>query len=202
MARLPLLLSCAVVLVTSFAPEVGASSSPYPATLKIQHGLAMSNAVRALPFGTKLTASEARWIKFRSAGYGVEWGVWKQAGGPPQFPVRSVDGGAHWTVAGPLLATDWVGGGIFYITRVIPEGPSAVAMVSGAVIDVTVDAGRLWYQYVNGADNWSFTSHPVSSHIGLRVGPASYSLLPKASYAIYVLDVVHLQWRRIAQSLS
>ncbi len=75
-------------------------------------------------------------------------------------------------------------------------------MVSNAVIDVTVDAGRHWYQYVNGADNWSFSRYTVSGGIGLRVGPASYATLPKASYAIYVLNLVHLRWVRIAQSLS
>jgi hypothetical protein len=163
----------------------------------------MSYATRALPWGTILTASQARWVTMRSSGTTFSWGVWKPSGGPPQFPVRSTDSGAHWTAAGPQLATDWVGGGIYYVNRVIPVSPSAVVMVSNAVIDVTVDAGRQWYQYVNTADIWSITRHVVNGGgIDLRVGPASYALLPKASYAIYALDLVHLRWRRIAQSLS
>src|SRR6202030_31179 len=97
-------------------------SSPYPATLPMQRGLSMSNAVPAEAWGTVLTPGQAKWVKLTTSGPGVEWGVWKQHGGPAQFPVRSIDGGAHWMAAGPLLATDWVGGGIFYVTRVIPEG--------------------------------------------------------------------------------
>jgi hypothetical protein len=85
---------------------------------------------------------------------------------------------------------------------VISEGSSAVVMVSNAVIDVTTDGGHQWYQYLNAYDNWSITAHAVSGGgIGLRIGPASYSSLPKASYAIYVLDVARHRWRRTGQSL-
>ena len=76
-------------------------------------------------------------------------------------------------------------------------------MVSNAVIDVTVDAGHHWYQYVNGADDWNITGQAASGGgIEIRVGPASYANLPKASYAVYRLDLAHLRWRSVAQSLS
>jgi hypothetical protein len=94
-----------------------------------------------------------------------------------------------------------VGGGIYYVNRVISESSSAVVMVSNAVIDLTTDGGHQWYQYLNTADNWLITAHAVSGGIGLRIGPASYSSLPKSSYAIYVLDVAHHRWRRTGQSL-
>lgn len=203
MRRFPVVVLTAVVLTLPSVSSVGAASSPYPATLKLQRGLTMSRAVRALPWGTTLTTAQARWVTLRSPTSTVEWGVWRQDGASPEFPVRSLDGGAHWTTAGPLLATDWAGGGIFYPTRVISEGSSAAVFVSGAVIDLTVDAGHHWYQYVNGADNWSITKHAVAGGvISLRVSPATYASLPKASYAIYVLDLAQLQWRRVAQSLS
>lgn len=116
--------------------------------------------------------------------------------------MRSTDGGVHWEAAGPQLASDWAGGALYYITRVIPVSPLAVVMVSNAVIDVTVDAGRQWYQYLHPAANWSITAHAFSGdRIGLRIGPASWVSLPKASYAVYVLDIAHHQWRRTGQSL-
>ncbi len=192
-----------LVLVVLSVAGAGAASSPYPATLTMQRGLTESDAGTALPWGTALTAAQARWVTLKSWGRTDRWGVWKEGGGPAEFPVRSTDGGARWTAAGPLLATDWVGGGIYMVNKVIPEGSSAVVIVSNAVIDVSTDSGRQWYQYVNGADNWMMAAHAVhGGGIGLRISPASYARLPKASYAIYVLNVAHHQWHRTMQLLS
>jgi len=195
--------ACATLVLAVFSATLaGAASSPYPATLTMQRGLTESAAGHALPWGTSLTAAQARRVTLRSSGPTYRWGVWKEYAGPGQFPVRSIDGGAHWTAAGPQLATDWAGGAIYFVTRVISESSSAVVMVSNAVIDVTTDGGHQWYQYLNGADNWSIAARAVSGGgIGLRVSPASYATLPKASYALYVLDVAHHQWRRTGQSL-
>lgn len=181
----------------------GAASSPYPATLTMQHGLTFSTTGHALPWGTKLTAAQARWVTFRPSGPTYRWGVWQENGGPAQFPVRSTDGGAHWAAAGPQLASDWAGGALYYVTKVIPESSSSVVMTSNAIIDVTTDGGRQWYQYLHTAGNWAITAHVVGGGgIGLRIGPASWASLPKASYALYVLDVTHHQWRRTVQSLG
>ena len=195
--------ACTVlVLVAVSVTAAGAASSFYPATLTMQRGLSQSNGVPALPWGTTLTAAQARWMTLKSSGRTDRWGVWKEDGGPPEFPVRSTDGGARWTAAGPLLATDWAGGSIFYIGKVIPEGSSAVVMVSNAVIDVSTDSGHQWYQYVNGGGGWIMAGYAVpGGGIGLRISPASYATLPKASYAIYVLNVAHHQWHRMMQSL-
>jgi Neuraminidase (sialidase) len=65
-----------------------------------------------------------------------------------QFPVTSTDHGHQWTVAGPLLANDWVGGSLYYVTRVTACSPTVVAMVGIAVVDVTVDGGHAWTQFV------------------------------------------------------
>ena len=179
-------------------------SSPYPATLPMRQGLSNSTLVKALPWGTALTVAQARWVTFRSAGPGYKWGVWKENDGePPMFPVRSTDGGVHWTAAGPMLATDWAGGGLFFVTKVIPESASAVVMVSNSVIDVTTDSGRHWFQYLNPGDNWTIAGHAVKGGgIGLSVDPTSYAALPKGSYAIYVLDVTKHRWLRTSQSLG
>jgi hypothetical protein len=116
--------------------------------------------------------------------------------------VRSVDGGAHWTAAGPQLATDWVGGGIYFVSKVISEGSSSVVMVSNAIIDVTTNGGHQWYQYLNAASDWTITAYSVSGGIGLRISPFPDEMLPKGSYAIYELDVARHQWRRTEQSLG
>jgi hypothetical protein len=171
----------------------------------MQHGLEFSEVAihYELPWGTKLTAAEARWVTIASSGPTYRWGVWKYDGGPATFPVRSTDGGATWREAGPQLATDWAGGSLFYVDRVFIEGPSAVVMVSNSVIDATTDGGHQWYQYVNADDNWSITSHPDGADISLRISAASYSNnLPKHSYAIYVLNVARHQWLRASESLS
>ncbi len=201
----------AFVVVGSIVPltaSAGASSSPYPATLTLQRGLTMSEYGHALPWGTKLTAKQSQSVQLRSTDLAYRWAVWGKLGGP-EYPVRDVDlndilyAGSRWTAAGPQLATDWAGGGIYYITRVIAVSASAVVMVSNAVIDVTVDAGHHWFQYVNGADDWNITGNAASpGAIEIRVGPASFASLPKDSYAVYRLDLLHLRWRRITQSLS
>ncbi len=192
-----------VIGVLSASPAA-ASPSPFPATLTMQRGLTESAAGHALTWGTELTVAQARWVTLKSSVRSPsQWGVWKPRGGPGQFPVRSGDYGHHWTAAGPQLATDWAGGSLFYVTRVIWESPSAVVMVSNSIIDVTTDGGHQWYQYLNSADNWSITGHLVlGAGIAIRVGPASYSTLPKASYALYVYVAAHHHWHRIAQSLT
>ena len=181
----------------------GSVSSPYPATLTMQRGLTESASGHALAWGTALTGAQARWVRLSSSGTIYRWAVWKEGGGPAQFPVRSVGRGAHWIAAGPQLATDWAGGGIYFVNRVIAQSSSTVVMVSNAVIDVTTDGGHQWYQYLNAYDNWSIIAHLVGGGgVGLRIGPASYSSLPKASYAIYLLDVTHHRWRRTSESLG
>jgi hypothetical protein len=192
----------ALVLASSFMNVAGASSSPYPATLKMQHGLYESNTGRALPWGTILTAAQSRWVILKSSGPTDQWGVWKGHPGAGQFPVRSPDGGVHWMAAGPQLASDWVGGGIYYVTKVIPEGLTSVVMVSNAVIDVTTDGGRQWYQYLNTASDWIISAQTVKGGIGLRVSPFPDKNLPKGSYANYVLDVAHHEWLRTGQSVG
>jgi uncharacterized membrane protein YfcA len=89
------------------------------------------------------------------------------------------------------------------VTKVIPEGSSGVVMVSDGAIDVSTDSGRQWYQYVNWAGGWVMAAYAVpGSGIGLRISAASYARLPKASYAIYVLNVARHQWHRTLESPS
>jgi hypothetical protein len=197
-------MALAITVSTSQGIEVsGAASSPYPATLTMQRGLTESATGRALPWGTTLTAAQARRVTLRSSGPTYRWGEWQEHAGPGQFPVRSVDGGARWTAAGPQLASDCAGGGQYFVSKVISESSSSVVMVSNSIIDVTTDGGHQWYQYLNAYGNWSIAAHAVSGGgIGLRVSPASYATLPKASYALYVLDVAHHKWRRTGQSLG
>lgn len=181
----------------------GAKSSPYPATLRMQRGLYDGGGHNpALPWGTVLPATQSRWIKFESSGPTDEWGVWQENGDPGSFPVRSIDGGAHWRAAGPQLATDWAGGGIYFVNKVISDGPSAVVMVSNAVIDVSTDGGRQWYQYLNPASDWIISSETVNVGIGIQIRPFPDGNLPKRSYATYVLNDTRHEWVRTGQSLS
>jgi hypothetical protein len=179
----------------------GARTSPYPATLKMRHGMYEGGGhVAALPWGTVVPASQSRWIKPKSSGATAVWGVWRPNGEGGLYPVRSTDGGVRWTAAGPLLATDWVVGGIYYVNRVISDGPSSVVMVSNAVIDVTTDGGRQWYQYLNAASDWIISGQPVSVSIGIHIRPFPDGYLPKGSYATYVLNAARHEWIRTGQS--
>ncbi len=177
---------------------------PYPAKMTMQHGLTFSSVGRSLPWGTTLTSAQARWVKLTSSGGPYWWGVWDPNGDPSTYPVRSTDDGAEWTAAGPQLATDWAGGGLFYVSKVFAEGPSDVVMVSNSIIDVTTDSGHQWYQYLSPDDDWTIAADAIGGGvIGIRVSPASYATsLPTASYAIYALDVTDHRWHRIGQSLS
>ncbi len=197
--------SAALALAASslgVAGAAGAAPSPYPASLTMRHGLTFSTTGRALRWGTALTTAQARWVTIESSGGADRWGVWRRAGGPAQYPVRSADGGLRWVAAGPQLSSDWAGGSLFEVTVVIGEGPLSAVMVSHSIIDVTTDGGRQWYQYLHATANWSISRYRVrGGGIGLRVAPASFARLPRGSYALYVLDVVGHRWRRVAQSL-
>jgi hypothetical protein len=176
-------------------------SSPYPAILKSQPGLTESATGHNLPWGTRLSAAQSREVALKAAGPTYSWGVWESPTGAGQFPVRRTDGGAHWSAAGPQLAADWAGGSLYCVTKVIPEPADAVVMESPSVIDVSTDGGRQWYQYLNAAANWSIKAYAAPGDgIGLHVGPASWAVLPKDSYALYVLNVASHQWRRTTLS--
>jgi len=182
---------------------LGAKTSPYPATLKMRRGLYDGGGHNpALPWGSVLPAPQSRWVDIKSSGPNDKWGVWRENGDAGLFPVRSADGGAHWTAAGPQLATDWAGGGIYFVNKVISEGPSSVVMVSNAVIDVTTDGGRHWYQYLNTASDWIISAQPVNGGIGLRVRPFPDGKFTKRSYAIYVLSTTHHEWIRTGVSVG
>ncbi len=174
--------------------------SPFPRLLVMQRGLSQSSLVRARPWGSPMATSQVTVVGVTPSQPRVEWGVWRRHDGPTLFPVRSLDGGHHWSAAGPMLATDWAGGSLFYVTRVLAQSASAVVMVSNAVIDVTTDAGHVWYQYVNELDNWSMTRATLAGGIGLRVGPTSYAQLPPHAFAIYRLEVAHHRWLRVRHS--
>jgi hypothetical protein len=192
------------VLVVAFAVSLAsAAAAPYPSALTMQHGLLFSNAVSNIPkWGTELTAAEVRWVTIKSVGGIDRWGVWKIGGESETVAVRSVNGGATWRVAGPMLATDWVGGGLYYVSKVFGEGLNTVVMVSNSVIDVSTDGGRQWYQYLNSADNWNMTPYSSAGVIELRISGASYSQLPKGDYALYDLNAKSHQWRRTIEKLS
>jgi hypothetical protein len=75
-------------------------------------------------------------------------------------------------------------------------------MVSNAVIDVTTDGGRHWYQYLNPASDWIVSAQPVGVSIGIRIRPFSDGDLPKGSYATYVLNAGRHEWVRTSLSLG
>jgi hypothetical protein len=190
------------ILEAQWVIRVVPAPSPYPATLTMQHGLTFSSVTRALRWGTTLGAAQARQVTITSIGSTYRWGVRVTDGGPT-FPVHSTDGGATWTAAGPQLATDWAGGSLYYVSKVIPEGPSAVVMVSNSIIDVTTDGGHQWNQYLNADDDWTMAGYAIGGGgIGLRVSPTSNATwLPRSSYAVYSLDVARHEWHRIWQTL-
>jgi hypothetical protein len=198
-------MTAVVVILVASLPSSAASAtpSPYRATLTMQHGLLFSNSVNDVPKrGVQLTAAQSQWVTIKSAAGLVQWGVWRPEGNPETIAVRSVNGGATWVVAGPMLATDWVGGSLYYVSKVFSEGPGAVVMVSNSVIDVSTDGGRQWYQYLNSADNWDIALYPTNGATELRISGASYSQLPKGSYALYVLNVAHHLWHRLRQTVT
>jgi hypothetical protein len=193
-----------LTLAVASVPVAAASSSPYPSKLAMQAGLLFSESAHPAPrWGTLLTAAQARWVTIKSSGTSYRWGVWKLDGLVATFPVRSVDGGVTWRVAGPQLATDWAGGSLYDVGKVFPESPNTVVMVSNSVIDVTTDGGRHWYQDMNAADNWSINRHSNDAGISIRIGATKYSSnLPKDSYAVYDLNVASHQWIRVSESLQ
>lgn len=188
------------------ARSVGSAKPPlYPATLKMQRGMyegGIDVHVRSLRWGTILPAAQLRWIEIKSSRAAVEWGVWRVDGTGGLFPVRSVDGGARWRATGPQLANAWVGGGIYFVNKVMSDGPTSVVMVSNAVIDVTTDGGHHWFQYLNPDSDWIISAQAVSVSIGLRIRPFPDGILPKGSSATYVLNPTRHEWVRTALSFG
>ena len=194
--------ACVTLAVATISVTAASTAPPpYPASLALRHGL-LFGAGNDEPWGTVLTTAQARDIH-RSERSTYRWGVWARNGGQMLFPVRSTDAGAKWTTAGEMLDSDFTQGSLYYVTKVIPESPAVVVMVSSSVIDVTIDAGHQWYQYMNPAADWTVATYtPHGSGIWLRMSPAPHTSSPRASYAIYVLDLAHDQWRRVDQSLG
>lgn len=193
----------AVAAASWAASGATAAASPFPAVLVMSSGLTMSNTVKAPPWGTVLSARQSRWISIKSRSGTIRWGVWHEDQGPAIFPVRTTDAGARWEVVGPLLATDWAGGSLYYVTAALAEGASSVVMVSPSIIDVTTDAGHRWFQYLNVASDWAIVSYPMSGgRTAIRVSGAANATFAKTWYAVYVLDVARHRWRRVVESLS
>lgn len=94
-------LALTTMLACSAVTVAGATPSLYPATLTMQRGLYSPFPPNHLPWGTKLTAAQARAVTYKSSGSTFRWGVWIRGHGTDQFPVRSTDGGAQWAAAGP-----------------------------------------------------------------------------------------------------
>lgn len=87
---------------------------------------------------------------------GVAWTLWCR--GPGEYPALSEDGGATWTTAGPLLASDWAGGSMYEVSRVTACSPSVVALAGEFDVDVTTDGGHQWYLFPNGpSEDWTMT---------------------------------------------
>lgn len=177
--------------------------SPFPRVLRMQKGLQFSNGGHHYPFGTAIPSNQDKWVQHRSGPASDMWGVWEANGSPSVYPAESTDGGADWSVVGPQLATDWAGGSIFYIDKVFVDGDGVVVMVSNAVIDLTTDGGRQWYQYLNGAADWTMASCSAGGVTCLQVRAAGWVVsLPRGSHAVYDLDPAIHEWRRVEQSLS
>jgi hypothetical protein len=162
------------------------SISPFPSALVLMKGLQYSSTNPALPWGVAIPQSQIKNVKVRNSGSHVSWGVWDKEAA--QFPVRSVDRGLHWEAAGPQLANDWAGGSLFYVTKVFYESPTSVVMVSNYVVDVTVDAGHTWYQYLNSSGySWAIVKRDGRyGRIDLYVSLANYrhSQLDHAKYEL------------------
>jgi hypothetical protein len=188
--------------VNTEAKSVAGAKASFPATLKMRRGLYDGGGHNPAPaWGAVLPVAQSQWIKIKSSGP-IEWGVWRPDGDGGLFPVRSIDGGVRWTAAGPQLATDWAGGGIYYVSKVIADGLTSVVMVSNAVIDVTTDGGRRWFQYLNPASDWVISSQAVSVSIGLRIRMFPDGKFTKRGYATYVLNTTRHEWVRTGLSLG
>lgn len=65
--------------------------------------------------------------------------------GSAQYPVRSIDGGRVWRIAGPQFHIDAADGaeGVGYVGI---AGPRMFFAYGSSVVDVTVNAGRTWWE--------------------------------------------------------
>ncbi|MFI5034619.1 MAG: hypothetical protein ACHQFZ_00235 [Acidimicrobiales bacterium] len=128
------------------AREASSSSSPFPSVIKTQlwhPGAGTMGPKVAFGASVDTSTSGSRLCENVSVA-GVQWSVWCDQAA--QFPVVSSDGGRHWRVAGPLIANDWAGGSLFYVSKVTAFSPDVVAMTGVGVIDTTFDGGRTWHQ--------------------------------------------------------
>jgi hypothetical protein len=208
---LSLLVLAAVVTTTLTGLGASATSSPFPATIKAhlwnpKPGVMGPN----LPFGARviLRGPQSR-ICEDVAVAGVEWSVWCDLAA--QFPVVSTDGGRQWRVAGPLVASDWAGGSMFYVSKVTAYSAEVVAMTGAGVTDTTFDGGRTWFQFATslsmvgawkmsivryeggtGAKPYELVMHIIDTANGgtLRSGSATYITLNEGRTWVRLSELV------------
>ncbi len=65
--------------------------------------------------------------------------------GSAQYPARSVDGGSTWRIDGPQVHVDAADGveGVGYVGV---AGPRTLFAYGSSAVDVTTDAGRIWWE--------------------------------------------------------
>lgn len=140
---------------------------------------------------------------------GRRWSVWCDV--TAQFPVESTDGGRRWVVAGPLLANDWVGGSMYYVSRVSAYAARVVAMAGNGVVDTTFDGGRTWYQFATSASMaglWTMVMVPSkgaarerSPELVMHVADRNPLPTQRAGSAVYVTSNEGRTWTRLRQTL-
>lgn len=169
----------------------------FPRHVPVEKGLEFSREFTFLARGTVLTPGQARGVEDVS-GSVVRWGVYHAQAS--QYPVRSRDAGRTWMVMGPSLSGDWAGGSTFLVTESFALNEDCVYYASNSVIDLSMNAGRTWYQAINVTFAWSITPHVFSGNVlGFRAtGRPGGAPSLRHDVALYVLDLAHHQWRRLS----
>jgi hypothetical protein len=160
---------------TSSTSTTSPTSGLFPATVAGQRWTGGQLAVQGqLKFDSAVvTGGNHGSLCENVADSGAEWTVW--CTNSSQYPVISVDGGHHWTVAGPDLSSDWAGGSLFSANSVTACSANEAAM-TGFMVDLTVDGGHTWFQFFPSAAGAGADSVTVLGCAG-GSGTGAYQLM-------------------------
>jgi hypothetical protein len=209
-----------VVLITASVPSgsvrtIVSTKSPgftptFAATITASHLRESTSLSKTLHFGSEVPFEpHVRRICENVSQEIDQWSVW--CDGAAQYPVVSVDRGSQWVIAGPVLANDWAGGGIYYTTHVTACDAHIVAITASGVTDTSFDGGRTWYQFGSAfslTGFWTMTvigcagsTRGTGTGVELRVVSNVAGAPRESGWATYVTTNGQT-WRRVSQQVD
>jgi len=118
----------------------------------------------------------------------VGWRIYQNDRNSGQCPIETTNHGRTWRVARWVLATDWAGGSLYFVSHLTMISANEVLAWGSSSLDVTSDAGRTWYNVFAGEEQVALTGLVATSNLATGIElvtgawPNPLSAVPRATY--------------------